>query len=221
MIANSSTGGSPCRQCQGIERFFAGGCVGRQLRKYRRRGPASTTQILIDGLVAQGVVDATLLDIGGGIGVVQHELLKLGIVSAASVEVASEYAQASRDEAQRQGHGDRITFYSGNFVELAPQLQGADLVTLDRVICCYHDMESLVTRSVEKARRVYGLVYPRDDWWVRIGISFTNLLLRLTRNPFRTFLHPSAAVEEIVGQAGFTRRLYRKTLVWQIVVFSR
>src|SRR5687768_139711 len=45
-----------------------------------------------------------------------------------------------------------------DLVSVAEAEAPADVVTLDRVICCYHDMVDLVTPSAETAPRLYGAV---------------------------------------------------------------
>lgn len=210
-----------CCQCQGAQKLFSGRYVKRELKSYRRKGPRGTTRMLIDALKAEGVDGDTLLDVGGGVGAIQHELLKAGASRAIGADAATEYLEAAREEAERQGHADRVTYRYGDFVEFAGELEPADIVTLDRVICCYHDMETLVRLSVEKAGRLYGLVYPRDTWWTRIGNRFLNLSLWLLRNPFRVFIHSSQAVDALVRQGGFVRRYSRLTPFWQVVVYGR
>ena len=116
---------------------------------------------------------------------IQHELLRAGAAQASGVEAAPAYLAAAREEAARQGHAERLRLHRGDFVALAPELPPADIVTLDRVICCYPDLPALVGLSAAHARRVYGLVYPRDTWWVKVGLALGNLALRLRRNPFR------------------------------------
>jgi hypothetical protein len=37
----------------------------------------------------------------------------------------------------------------------------------------------------------------------RAGVVIENGIRRLTRNPFRTFVHPAAQMEEIIKRAGF------------------
>jgi hypothetical protein len=64
-----------CSQCQGIEDLFSEEYVAGELKRYRRRGPDKTTRILIEALKKDGVEGETLLDIGGGLGAIQHELL--------------------------------------------------------------------------------------------------------------------------------------------------
>jgi magnesium-protoporphyrin O-methyltransferase len=210
-----------CGQCQGADRLFAGFHVRRELRSYRKRGPRATTRWLIDALKSEGVEGSTLLDIGGGIGVVQHELLRAGIEKATGAEAASAYLAAAQGEAQHQGHSDRIDYREGDFVDLSDELEPADIVTLDRVICCYHDVDSLVRLSAAKARRLYGVVYPRDNWLTKLGHVCLNFFLWAMRNPFRVFIHPSHLVEGIVQSAGMERRYYRQTPTWQVVVYSR
>ena len=210
-----------CCQYRGMESQFDRGEAERKLRAYRRRGPVLSTRILLDALVAEGVAGMTLLDIGGGVGAIQHELLKAGAARATDVDVSNAYLDAARAEAARQGHADRATFHHGDFVALADEIAPAAIVTLDRVICCYHDMPALVGRSSAKATRLYGLVYPRDTWWVRAGLKAENAMLWLQRTPFRVFAHRSAEVDAVVRRNGLERRFKRNAGPWQVVVYAR
>ena len=210
-----------CCHCQGAEAVFGAKVATRELRQYRRRGPRKTTRLLLDALQAVGVTGRTLLDIGGGIGAIQHELLRAGVTEASGVEASTAYLAAAREEAARQGHADRLRLYHGNFVDLAPELPPADIVTLDRVICCYPDMPALVGLSAARAREAYGLVYPRDTWWVKLGLALGNLALWAWRNPFRAYAHPTAAVDALVRGHGFAPRFSHKTFIWQVVVYGR
>jgi magnesium-protoporphyrin O-methyltransferase len=210
-----------CCQCQGIEAEFDPKQAARKLEAYRAHGPDLTTRILIDALRAEGVEGMTLLDIGGGIGAIQHELLRYGVKSVTDVEASTASIAAARAEHERQGHADRVDYRHGNFCDLAADLPPADIVTLDRVICCYHDMQALVDLSAARARKLYGVVYPRDTWWLKIGFAVENFFYRLRQSSFRTFLHPTAAVESLVRSLGLERRFYRQTLVWQIAIYAR
>jgi magnesium-protoporphyrin O-methyltransferase len=177
--------------------------------------------MMIDALKTEGVQGKTLLDIGGGIGAIQHELLEAGVPTATDVDASNAYIRAARQESVRRGTGDRVSYQHGNFVDLAEKIQPADIVTLDRVICCYPDMEKLVSLSAARARKLYSLVYPRDDgWWRRAGFAVLNAIFRLQKNPFRIFQHPTQTVEALVSQFGFRKSFYRRTFLWQVVVFS-
>ena len=214
-----------CAQCQGIEHQFGSAAVRRKLRQYRRRGPDKTTRLLIEAvraaLVASDVHDATLLDIGAGLGAIHHALLDGRVSRAVHIDASEAQLAAAREETERRGHGGRVEFLHGNFVDMAPGIPPADIVTLDRVICCYDDMPGLVSRSVEKATRLYGAVYPRDVAWMRIAIAGLNVFERVKRSTFRVFLHDPRANDAEHRAAGLTRLSVRETLGWQVVVYRR
>jgi SAM-dependent methyltransferase len=200
---------------------FGEAAARRSLRSYRRSGPAKTTAWLIEGLEAGGVAGMTVLDIGAGVGAVHLELLAKGAASAMDIDGSPAYAAAAREEATRRGLADRVRYEVGDFVALAPATEPADLVVLDRVVCCYADMEALVGLSVAHARRRYGLVYPRDTWWIRAGGRVLNALARLARQKVRAHIHRTAAVDGIVRAAGFAPRFRRRNAFWQVAVYER
>lgn len=214
-----------CAQCEGIETQFSQAEARRMLRKFRRRGPDATTRLLIDA-VRRAVDDArvdsgALLDIGAGVGAIHHELLDGRIARAVHLDASTAHLGVAREETERRGHSDRVEFIHGDFVALADTVPAADVVTLDRVICCYHDMERLVRRSAEKARLFYGAVYPRAVGWMRIGIVVINVMQRVKRSPFRVYLHSPAAIDAVLRSAGLSRRSARKTLGWEVVIYER
>jgi magnesium-protoporphyrin O-methyltransferase len=191
---------------------------------FRRKGPDRTTAWLIDGLrggPSGDVGGLSVLDIGAGVGAVHLTLLGAGAASAVDVDGSPAYVAAARDEAARLGVADAVRYAIGDFVELAPSIGPADLVALDRVVCCYPDMEALVRESVARARLRYGVVYPRDSGWIRAVARIANGAGRLFRRRIRIWIHPAAGVDAIVRAAGFAPRLERRTLFWQVVVYER
>jgi SAM-dependent methyltransferase len=210
-----------CAQCEGIESQFGRKKAEKELRRFRRRGPIPSTQRLIDDLRAAGIANASLLDIGGGVGAIHHELLDGGASSAVHVDVSADYIQVSRDEVARREHVDRVQFVRGDFVQLASGLPDADIVTLDRVICCYPDMQALVGCAADKARRLLAAVYPPDVWWVRLGVRLSNLLSRIRRSEFRAYVHSPAAIDAALRQHGLVRIKRQRTTAWEIVIYAR
>jgi magnesium-protoporphyrin O-methyltransferase len=211
-----------CSCCQGVDDVFGERTARRDLERYHRRGPSKPTRRLLEALRREGVEQATVLDVGGGVGAIQYELLEAGATRAISVEASAAFLRVAREEAVRRGHGDRITHQAGDFVAIAGEIGPADVVTLDRVICCYPDMEALVGASAERARRVYGLVYPQDRWWVGAGIRCTNLLMRLTRRAFRAHLHRTSAVDAVARAHGLVPKVAQRAgPVWQVAVYVR
>ena len=56
----------------------------------------------------------------------------------------------------------------GDFLDVAPELSVATVVTLDRVICGHSLYERLLKASLKHAERRLALCYPRDVWYVRL-----------------------------------------------------
>jgi hypothetical protein len=214
-----------CAQCEGIETQFGRAAAARSLRRYRRRGPDKSTRLLVEALrLALDDADAkaaTLIDVGAGVGAIHHELLDGRVVRAVHVDASSAHLAVAREETERRGHGGQVEFVSGNFVSVADEVAPADVVTLDRVICCYDDMPGLVSRSAGKAMRFYGAVYPRELTWMRIGIATINVVQRLKRSSFRVFLHRPSAVDAALRAAGLERLTLRRTFGWEVVVYAR
>ncbi|MFL5488281.1 MAG: class I SAM-dependent methyltransferase [Gemmatimonadaceae bacterium] len=207
-------------QCAGCDSQFGTKHAARDLKRYRENGPDPTTRLLLEAIKTQAFQGATLLDIGAGVGVIHHELLSAGVRSAVHVDATDANLQLAEQEASRQGHRGSVTFLHGDFVELAPQIAPADIVTLDRVICCYPDMEELVDASAAKARRLYGAVYPRERWVFKVWIAVENLFRRVRGNPFRTYIHPIGAIESILKRHGLERRWVRDTFGWRVAVYA-
>ena len=214
-----------CSQCQGIESEFGDTFARKKLRQYRRRGPDRTTRLLVEdlrsALDARDVTDGELLDVGGGIGVIHHELLDGRVRRATHVDASSAHIAAARAETSRRGHDSVVRFAHGDFLALTDTLSPADVVTLDRVICCFDDMPRLVGESAGKARRFYGAVYPRDVRAVRFVMRMLNLVQTVKRSSFRVFVHDPHAIHATLEQAGMKRRTLRRTVAWEVVVYER
>jgi SAM-dependent methyltransferase len=204
-----------------FETTFDDGHAVKQLKRYHRGGANRTTRMLLDGLRAAGIQDASVLDVGAGIGIVHHELLAAGARAAVHVDAALPHMRVAREESRRRGHEGRVTFVHGDFVALADGISPADVVTLDRVICCYPDMERLVATSAAKAQRLYGAVFPRERWVMKVWLVVENFVRRARRNPFRAYIHPTAAIDAAARRQGLTPRLVRDTLFWRVAVYAR
>lgn len=210
-----------CCQRQILETTFDRSLAETELRNYREKGMNKTTRLLVDALQSQGVEGKTLLDIGGGIGVIQHELLQAGLRHSINVEASMAYIEATKAEATRQGHQGRISHHHGDFIDIAPTLSQTDIVTLDKVICCYDKWQPLVEQSAAMARTFYGIVIPRTNLASRLSIGWENFTLWLQHHPFRTLIHPLKAIDTLLQNAGFTRRVHHKTFVWDMRLYAR
>lgn len=210
-----------CCECEAIDRHFAAARAAKELATYARRGPTGTSRLILSALRGLPRPIDSLLDIGAGIGVLHHELIGSGTRSAVHVEAASAYIDAARKESVRRGHAGRVHFLHGDFLARAPSIAAADLVTLDRVVCCYAAFEPLIRLSAEKATRYYALSFPHDRWYMRAHTRWQNHRRKWAGNAFRTFVHPVPEMCALIRDVGFVVRRSCRTLTWQVLVCTR
>lgn len=210
-----------CPHCQAADSLFNRQKAEADLADYRKNGAGGTTKRLLDALKPAGVAGLTLLDIGGGVGVIQHELNAEGVTRVTGVDASSAYLQAAQSEAERRGYRSNAVYLHGDFVALSEQVDPADIVTLDRVICCYPDVDALVSAAAARADRYLALAYPRDTWLTRLAIPLLNLYFRLQGNPFRNFIHSSDTVDRIAAGCRLRKISHHNGWVWQVVVYAR
>jgi 16S rRNA G966 N2-methylase RsmD len=212
---------SCCNFGDAVEHQFTSEKVAKELQRYRRKGAGPTTRLLLDGLVTAGLTRGALLDIGAGLGVLTLDLLEVGMSRAVVVEASSAYLAAASEEAGRRGRSTSIQFVHGDFLAVTDRLPRSTVVTLDRVVCCYPFYESLLEQALRHAERGFAFSYPRDRWYVRVGVWFENTMRRRSANPFRTFVHPVARMERLIVQAGFALVSRRRTVAWCADVFVK
>ena len=143
----------PCNCCEVTDHAFTEAEARANVKNYHRRGPANQTKLILEAIRSLGLRDALLLDVGGGIGVIHHELLGNVVREAIHVDASSAYLKVAADEARRRGHSEDVTFIHADFTDVAPDLPQVDMVTLDRVVCCYPDFRRLLRAAAEKSRK--------------------------------------------------------------------
>ena len=209
-----------CVHNRDTARFF-GWFAKRYRKRFARKGLEPSQKHLMKGLTSSGFNGASLLDIGCGIGYLHQRLLQAGAASAVGVDLSAKMLEEAREEARQQGLAERTHYREGDFVELADVLTPADIVILDKVICCYPDAGALVGRSARMARRLYAFTIPRDRWTVRVVMLVSRILMAIIRCGFRPYVHDVTAIDRGVMQAGFVRVFEEYNLMWLTRVYAR
>ncbi len=177
--------------------------------------------MLLAGLAKAGAIHGRLLDVGSGIGALTFELLDQGLASAIGVDLSSAHVATASEEASRRGRSGSTRFVQGDFLDVASQLPCADIVALDRVVCCYPECERFLDESLRHADRYFAFSYPRDRWYVRTWVGLENLGRQITQNTFRSFVHPVSAMENVIHRSGFKRVSHSCTRIWCADVYER
>jgi predicted TPR repeat methyltransferase len=211
----------PCNCCEITDGAFSEKEAKSQLRNYRRKGPPKQTQFILEAIRSLRLKNLELLDIGGGVGVIHHELLEDVASTATHVDASSAYLKEARAEAARRGHSERVTFIHADFTEVESDLSGADIVTLDRVVCCYPDFRRLLKAASRHSRRAIALTYPREAWYLRMAWPVMNFFQKLRKDPFRVFLHPISEMHSLLKKEGFERVTVHDLFVWEMALYQR
>lgn len=190
-------------------------------RRAEKKGLESTQEQLLEGLAGIGYEDASLLEIGCGVGHLHQTLLERGARQAVGVDLAPKMLAEARSLAEDRGLTERTEYLEGDFIELGDAVEAADIALLDKVVCCYPDAEGLLDLTLEKTRRGCALTYPRDRWFVRLWMKAWNGTLWLLRSDFRTYVHEPATIERRITAAGFAKRYEDTTAAWLTQVYAR
>ena len=210
-----------CCDHGGYQRTFGDRFARRIARRYRRRGLNATQRRLVDFLDSRGIEGATVLEIGGGVGEIQVELLRRGASSVTNLEISTNYEDEARRLLVQSGMAGRVT---RRFLDIAtdPDAVGpADVVVLHRVVCCYPDYQRLLTAAGGHARRLLVFSHPPRNPPRRLLTTAKNLIRRLTHNDFRTFTHPPAAMVDVLRDTGLTVVYRHRGPAWCVVGLER
>ncbi len=214
----------PCCQGQDYDRMFDAKSAAKELKSYVKKGPRGATARLLQTLRIHAELgpNASLLDIGGGVGVIQHELVRAGIAAVTAVDASQPYLQLLAAQAKSRGYADRQTLINGDFVDLSPSVSESTIVTLDKVICCYPNMRELVLSSTAKAQRWYAIVVPRDDALVRAIVRLGNWFMRrVLRYQFQSYAHRIADIDQLCAQQGLALVSADPGWFWNVRLYSR
>jgi hypothetical protein len=210
-----------CCDPRGCDEFFGGRFARRMAARYRKRGLDRTARRMVGFLESRGIGDATVLEVGGGIGEIEIELLKRGALRTVNLELSAAYdAEAQRllAEAGLEGRAERRL----HDIAVDPAgVQAADVVVLHRVVCCYPDYERLLTAAAGRARRLLVFSYPRRNAASRALFALQNAAFRLTRKQFRTFAHRPEEMIAVLHAGGLDATFAHHGLAWQVAGLER
>jgi hypothetical protein len=193
----------------------------RSLERYRSKGLDGLEKRMLAAASAGGVAGARVLEIGGGIGTLQSELLEAGAERGEVVELVPAWEPYARELAREKGLGERTSFRVADVLESPDSVDDAEVVLLNRVVCCSPDGIALAEQAARLARRTLVLSFPRDAVWVRVGLGIFNASMRLFGRSFRVFLHSPAELAAAAGAAGLQPAASGRTALWAFAAFYR
>ena len=209
-----------CCEPKGYDDMFGARFSGHLARRYRKRGLDRTAARMVAFLAEQGLDGATVLEVGGGVGDIQIELLRRGAASATNLELVDSYDADARALAADAGLTDRITRRRLDIAVTPDAVEQHDIVVLHRVVCCYPDYQRLLGAAAEHAGHLLVFSHPPGGAIGRVAVAAENLFFRIRRNPFRSFAHDPDAMTATVGDHGMREAYRHHGLVWHVVGFT-
>jgi hypothetical protein len=210
-----------CSANNACAEFFGERVARRALRRYRSKGLDADALQMVAWADEGGVEGASVLEVGGGIGAVATTLLQRGAERAVNLEVVSGWEPFARTLAAEEGIEARSEFRVGDLLLDPWVAEPADVVALQRVVCCNPEGIRLAGLAAGLAQRMLVLSYPRDAVWTRWGVSAANLLERLRRQSFRAFVHPPTAILAAAVAQGLELVHRERGTVWESAALRR
>lgn len=210
-----------CCEPRGYDEMFGSGYARRLAARYRKRGLDRTARRMVDYLEQRGVDGATVLEIGGGVGEIQLELLRRGAASATNLELASAYDEDAERLAQQAGMSGRVRRRIMDIAAAPDEVEPADIVVLNRVVCCYPDYERLLGAAADHARRLLVFSHPPRNWMSRAVLGSQNAFFRITGKEFRTYAHPPESMLAVLNGRGLTTEYIHPGPFWRVAGLER
>ena len=210
-----------CCDRPGYQTVFSDRFARRLARTYRKRGLSDTQLRMVSFMTERGIQDASVLEIGGGVGDLQIELLRRGAGTATNLEISRGYEAEAAALLERSGMADRVRRRLVDIAASPDEVELADVVVLHRVVCCYPDYQRLLSAAAGHARRLLVFSHPPRNRFTRALLYCENLLHRLRGSDFRAFVHPPAAMIAAVEAQGLSVSYRHRGLSWHIVGFER
>lgn len=212
--------GVGCCDVNGLNTMFSGRLVRRELDAWKRGGLDRRQRSIVDSLepLTSGT---TVLDVGCGIGAVGTTLLAKGAAKGTFVDVSAAYLRAAREVAAQAGVEERASFQQDDFAASERPYPQADVVVLDRVVCCYPDADALLMKAARHSKRTLVYTHPRPLWFMPLFRTLCTFGMRLTGREYRFFLHDPERLLRAATGVGHARVVTRSVGMWQLVKVSR
>jgi SAM-dependent methyltransferase len=212
---------SGCCDPRGCDRMFNDRFARRLAARYRKKGLGGTPRRIVELLAERGVQGATVLEIGGGVGEIQIELLRRGAASATNVELSPGYESEAARLLDEAGMTGRVQRRLADIATDPDAVDVADIVVLHRVVCCYPDYPRLLAAAAGRARSQLVFSFPPRNAVSRAVVATQNRLLGWGGRQFRTFAHSPTDMLAVLAEHGMPATLAHHGAVWQVAHATR
>jgi magnesium-protoporphyrin O-methyltransferase len=197
--------------------------TGKRVAKGQDPGLVPVSRRLADALLSIGPTGRTVLELGCGRGALLAQLVRAGATHATGVDLSRASIAVARDRFAREGLAERADLSVGDAAHVP--LEAHDWVILDRVMCCYRDVDALLANTIPAARQIYAFTVPTSRGWrgvlARLEEWFENAWNTLLGQPCPGYVHSLDLIEARMANAGFRFRHRDRQRLWHIAIYER
>ena len=164
----------------------------------------------------------SVLELGCGTAALGVALLEMGAASLTGVDLSPASIDLARQRADAAGFAEAAAFEVGNAV--ATTVDPHDWVILDRVICCYGDVETLVDRAISLAGERIAISVPESRGWrglVNRPLWLAEFAWDRWQGGCRGYVHDLRRIERWLDAAGFRSAGSDRVGLWHIGIYDR
>ena len=205
---------------RGTDKFFTR-TSRRYMKNFRKKGLSKEQRLLLEAITASGIQEKSLLEIGCGVGGLHITLLQKGAGRATGVDIAQGMLEGAKALSRETGMEERTEYILGDFVQEYERIGEADITILDKVVCCYEDVNSLLDKSIASPRNTYALSFPKQNTFLKLFFAVPITMGKLLRWSFHPYWHDWKGLARRIESAGFRQTYRNSTVLWDVRVFRR
>ena len=209
------------QHCCGADLFFDKKTSDKKYKIYLKKGPSRVTAKMIEQLEKQEVEGKSMIDIGGGIGALQWWFLGVGGHATIGIDASSGYLKQAEEHSKTKGWETKSEFILGDCVEIYPQIESAEFITLDKVVCCYPNYKEILEATCDKATKAISLSYPMDGFISEAIRKMGDFFMSFKNNPFRPFIHSVKDIRLVFEQKGYKRVAHNLAFPWHVETYEK
>ena len=190
-------------------------------KRFRSGGLEPVQKYLLQGIRSQPVHGTSVLDIGCGVGALHLTLLKEGADRSVGIDMSEGMLREAKRFAEDSGVAAHTHYVVGDFVQLSSRMTESDITILDKVVCCYADVENLVSAATAKTKHTFALSHPKENLLMKSLFKGHMVLAKILRWSFHLFWHNWDEVASLIRSHGFELMYENSTISWQVLVYKR
>jgi SAM-dependent methyltransferase len=223
----TASGGGETRECCDVADARIARHFDRRMRDSEATGELprlfATSRLILAALRRAAATGPRVLELGCGSGALTVALVEAGAAHGHGMDLSPASVEVARRRSAGAGLDERLTFEMGDGAMAV--LEPHDWVILDRVLCCYRDLDRLLGNASWAARSRLAFSVPESRGWRgllnRAIATLENVTNSFRGRPCPGFVHDIDRIDGFLSAAGFHRVHEARTGLWRVAIVER